>query len=555
MLACRYVLRFLRKGIPSLFSDLSALCRTSSGKAAALEAMFSKAAAGLRKDGTLGFSTLATGETEDPACLVWVLFFQAQFYDQAERWAEALAAIDAAIEHTPSIPDLYLCKARILRNAGDTAAAWQLADEARKMDLADRYLNSECTKMMLQADEVDMAHDTIALFARDGEQKQSNLHEMQSVWFETEAGMSHLRREQYGQALAQLTRVGGHFADMTEDQFDFHTYCLRKMTLRAYVDLLRMEERLHGHPSYCRAAYGVVRAYVGVADQEVMNDAERKLVQEEEKKVRKAKLKAAKERRAAEQAKREEEDRERRAAGKTSIKRNKEEEDRKAKEEDEAASADPAAALAAVADPLAEAAKPLQLLQLHACRRLQTHQLAFEVYLRQGSVLLALRAVRRMRLLAPAHCATHSATLRLLHYVVGQKAAAAAGDGAAAARLPAVVLGVVDAAAAAMGVPKASSVADLMTFNKAFEAANASSLPHVMTAARIEALLTPSAAAAAAARVLALKGKLEGVDRRDLFNCHRLLAGPLAAAAAAKEWAVACSALNPVDPRWKALAA
>jgi hypothetical protein len=127
---------------------------------------------------------------------------------------------------------------------------------------------------------------TIALFAKDGEQKQSNLHEMQSVWFETEAGFSHLNREQFGLALAQLNRVGGHFGDMTEDQFDFHTYCLRKMTLRAYVDLLRMEERLHGHTSYCRAAYGVVRAYVGVADQEVMSDSERKLVVEEEKKVR-----------------------------------------------------------------------------------------------------------------------------------------------------------------------------------------------------------------------------------------------------------------------------
>lgn len=79
----RYVLRFLRRGIPSLFSDLSALCRASAAKAAALEKMFTQAAAGLKADGTLRFSTLAAGETEDPACLVWVLFFLAQFFDQA----------------------------------------------------------------------------------------------------------------------------------------------------------------------------------------------------------------------------------------------------------------------------------------------------------------------------------------------------------------------------------------------------------------------------------------------------------------------------------------
>lgn len=33
-------------------------------------------------------------------------------------------------------------------------AAAALADEARSMDLADRFLNSECVKRMLQADKV-----------------------------------------------------------------------------------------------------------------------------------------------------------------------------------------------------------------------------------------------------------------------------------------------------------------------------------------------------------------------------------------------------------------
>jgi len=28
-----------------------------------------------------------------------------------------------------------------------------------------------------------------------------------------------------------------HFTEITEDQFDFHTYCLRKFTLRSYVSL------------------------------------------------------------------------------------------------------------------------------------------------------------------------------------------------------------------------------------------------------------------------------------------------------------------------------
>lgn len=43
---------------------------------------------------------------------------------------------------------------RILKHAGDLRAAAALADEARSMDLADRFLNSECVKRMLQADQV-----------------------------------------------------------------------------------------------------------------------------------------------------------------------------------------------------------------------------------------------------------------------------------------------------------------------------------------------------------------------------------------------------------------
>lgn len=57
---------------------------------------------------------------------------------------------------------IYLCatclvydlQGRILKHAGDLAAAAALADEARSMDLADRYINSECVKRMLQADQV-----------------------------------------------------------------------------------------------------------------------------------------------------------------------------------------------------------------------------------------------------------------------------------------------------------------------------------------------------------------------------------------------------------------
>jgi peptide alpha-N-acetyltransferase len=56
--------------------------------------------------------------------------------------------------------------------------------------------------------------------------------------------------------------VIAHFDEFTEDQYDFHNYCLRKVTLRAYVDLIRMEDRLYSHPAYGAAAEAAIDAYV-----------------------------------------------------------------------------------------------------------------------------------------------------------------------------------------------------------------------------------------------------------------------------------------------------
>lgn len=68
------------------------------------------------------------------------------------------------------------------------------------------------------------------------------------------------------QALKQFHAVVKHFDDIHEDQFDFHSYCVRKTTLRAYVGMLRMEDKLYGHPFFARAAVGAVKVYLALLD-------------------------------------------------------------------------------------------------------------------------------------------------------------------------------------------------------------------------------------------------------------------------------------------------
>jgi hypothetical protein len=74
-------------------------------------------------------------------------------------------------------------------------------------------------------------------FLQEGELavQMADLVEMQCMWFALECGESYIRQGKIGRALKKFHQVEKHFADMTDDQFDFHTYCLRKMTLRSYI--------------------------------------------------------------------------------------------------------------------------------------------------------------------------------------------------------------------------------------------------------------------------------------------------------------------------------
>lgn len=67
-------------------------------------------------------------------------------------------------------------------------------------------------------------------------------------------------------------RCGQHFVEITDDQFDFHTYCMRKMTLRSYVDLLKLEDVLRMHPFYYKAAVTAIQMYLSLHDNPLIDD-------------------------------------------------------------------------------------------------------------------------------------------------------------------------------------------------------------------------------------------------------------------------------------------
>jgi peptide alpha-N-acetyltransferase len=156
-----YVKRYLRRGIPSLFTDLKALY-DDEAKVAIIETVFEGMLASLKASATFPDSD----DWESPTVMVWTLNFLCQHNSKLRRIPKALEFIDQALEHTPTVVELYLAKARAQKRGGNLKAASETADYARCLDLQDRYLNSKCALYQLRADNSSEAEKCMSLFTK-----------------------------------------------------------------------------------------------------------------------------------------------------------------------------------------------------------------------------------------------------------------------------------------------------------------------------------------------------------------------------------------------------
>lgn len=120
--------------------------------------------------------TDSSPDAEDlPTTYLWTLYFLAQHYSCLSRHAKALELLDAAIAHTPTLPELFMLKARVLKRCGDPYGAARCMDEARLLDLQDRFLNTKCGKYRLRAGMIDEASDIFGMFTKVGSSALSSL--------------------------------------------------------------------------------------------------------------------------------------------------------------------------------------------------------------------------------------------------------------------------------------------------------------------------------------------------------------------------------------------
>lgn len=265
--AASYLRRMFGKGVPSTFANVKALYASSSKRDTIQSLAERMVADGAPTSQNGSIDKSSDDKTKDNANR-WSLavnYFLAQHYayhmsrdlDKADKY------IDQAISLNSSQTDYtyHMTRARIHKHRGDTAAASTAMDAARKMDLKDRYINTKGAKYQLRNNENSTAIETMGLFTR----KEAvggplgDLLDMQCVWYITEDGESYLRQGKLAMALKRFQAVHNIFDTWTEDQFDFHTFSLRKGMIRAYVNMIRWEDNLREHPFFVRAALSAIK--------------------------------------------------------------------------------------------------------------------------------------------------------------------------------------------------------------------------------------------------------------------------------------------------------
>lgn len=270
--ASQYVLSQLKRGVPAAFVNVKPLYKCKRKAAVILSCVQE-------------FYNNEIGN-HPPPVYVWVNYFFAQHYLSFNQLEKAMTYVDAALDHSPTLVELYILKARIIKHTGNAEEANLVMQKGRSLDLQDRFINSKATKYLFRANRVNEAIDCVSLFTKleDGAVNGlKDLHTMQSNWILVESAEAYARLyakqkellAQEGQdpekvaevadmadlylglALKRFDAVLNVFKIYVNDQFDYHSYCMRKGTPRDYIDMIRWEDRIHSTPIYVRAIKGL----------------------------------------------------------------------------------------------------------------------------------------------------------------------------------------------------------------------------------------------------------------------------------------------------------
>ncbi|ODV81632.1 N-terminal acetyltransferase A, auxiliary subunit [Suhomyces tanzawaensis NRRL Y-17324] len=322
--AREYIIPQLTKGVPATFVNVKPLYKDQK-KLKVIESI------------VVDFYNKEASESSNPTIKLWTTYFLAQHYLYLNNLTKASEHIDAALKHSPTLVELYIIKARILKHEGKILEASEVMDQGRKLDLQDRFINSKTTKYLLRANKVNEAIDCISLFTKldeDAVNGCKDLHVMQCNWVLVESAEAYSRMykdfevkleelrkagpaegeeesfkelendlieniEIYkGLSLKRFQAVVKIFKIFFNDQYDFHSYCMRRGTPRDYVETLKWEDKIHATPIYTRVLKGLSEFYFDIHESLATKKTEEEpvVIKKNNKKLKKLQAQATKKR-------------------------------------------------------------------------------------------------------------------------------------------------------------------------------------------------------------------------------------------------------------------
>ncbi|OTA99846.1 hypothetical protein M426DRAFT_324834 [Hypoxylon sp. CI-4A] len=459
-----YLSLMLDKGVPSTFANLKHLY-TDPFKRDTLGSLAHEYLESKRASSGEDAATNGDALKGEPAAL----YYLAQHYNYhlSRDLEKAMEHVEKGIELLPSNVEFHMTKARIWKHHGNTQKASETMDKARQLDLKDRYINTKAAKYQLRNNESEAALKTMSLFTRNDSTggPLNDLLDMQSVWYLTEDGEAWVRNGNIGLALKRFYAVYNIFDVWQEDQFDFHSFSLRKGQIRAYVDMIRWEDHIREHPFYTRAALGAIAIYVSMYDsRQALNGLDGSAGTNGED--------AAERKKAAKKAKKEAQKAEREAA------------ERAAKQDPNKAkggSAEPVKKdddpngirLVTTPEPLAEATKFLAPILQFSPKYIDGQIAGFEVFIRREKYILALRCLNAALAIDPEHPTVHEQVVRFRQALNSKLDS-----------LPPKVAEVLKS-----GFTTIDASTDLKKYNADFKAKHQDSASHVIFAIKTERLL------------------------------------------------------------------
>jgi tetratricopeptide (TPR) repeat protein len=375
-----YLQRMLKKGVPSLFVNIKQLY-VNPTKRDVVQELVEGYLSGKATNG----SAESNGDNNEFLSCTYYFLAQHYSYHLSRNLPKAMENVEKAIELSPKAVEYQMTKARIWKHYGNPGKAAEEMEKARLLDEKDRHINTKAAKYVLRNNDNEKALELMSKFTRNETVGGTlgDLHEMQCTWFLTEDAEAFLRQKKLGLALKRFHSVNNIFDTWQEDQFDFHGFSLRKGMIRAYVDMVRWEDRLREHPFYTRMAIGAVKAHLLLHDQPdlvhgPMPSGINGLDSTDENQRKKALKKAKKEQQRLEKV-----ESDKRAARKAAA-ANAKGADGETKKED----SDPLGnTLVQTQDPLKDAMKFLAPLLRSSPQNIEAQCLGFEVYSRQSELI------------------------------------------------------------------------------------------------------------------------------------------------------------------------